>query len=150
LGAALGLAAAFGFATLAVFGFGAALGFAAAGFFVVVAFFATGFFSVVFFSALGFSDFGLAAAGSFLASLVPPELPARLLGATPQERWQTRTLWLSEDTLLDTRLESAVEQRVEHGVGCGDLVVGLDILLEGDAAVQKSAVIDQRRVKRAR
>jgi hypothetical protein len=54
------------------------LGFAAAGFFVVVAL-AAGFFSVaVFFSTLGFSVFGLAAAGlgSFLASLVPPELPA--------------------------------------------------------------------------
>ena len=60
---------------------------------------------------------------------------------------QTRTLWLSEDTLLDTRLESAVEQRVEHGVGCGDLVVGFDIFLEGDAAVQVSAVIKERRVK---
>jgi hypothetical protein len=55
--------------------------------------------------------------------------------------WQTHTLWLSEDTLLDTRLESTVEQRIEHGVGGGDLVVGLDILLEGDAAMQTSAVI---------
>ena len=64
-----------------------------------------------------------------------------------KKRSQTRTLWLSEDTLLDTRLESAVEQRVEHGVGCGDLVVGLDIFLEGDAAVQVSAVIKERRVK---
>jgi hypothetical protein len=43
--------------------------------------------------------------------------------------WQTHTLWLSEDTLLDTRLKSTVEQRIEHGVGGGDLVVGLDILL---------------------
>jgi hypothetical protein len=78
------LGAAFGFATLATFGFGAALGLGAAAFFVVVAFLAAGFFSVVFFSAtffsaLGFSAFGFAAAGfgSFLASLVPPELPAR-------------------------------------------------------------------------
>jgi hypothetical protein len=65
--------------TVAAFGFAAALGFAAAGFFVIVAFLAAGFFSVaVFFSTLGFSVFGLAAAGlgSFLASLVPPELPA--------------------------------------------------------------------------
>jgi hypothetical protein len=60
---------------------------------------------------------------------------------------EPRTLWLSEDTLLDTRLESAVEQRVEHGVGCRDLVVGLDVLLESDAAVQVSAVIKARRVK---
>lgn len=52
---------------------------------------------------------------------------------------QTRTLWLSEDTLLDTRLESAVEQRVEHGINSTDLVVGLDILLEGDAARRESA-----------
>jgi hypothetical protein len=66
-----------------------------------------------------------------------------------EKRNQIRTLWLSEDTLLDTRFESAVEQRVEHGVGRGDLVVGLDVLLEGDAAVQVSAVIEERRVKGA-
>jgi len=64
-----------------------------------------------------------------------------------KKRSQTRTLWLSEDTLLDTRLEGAVEQRVEHVVGRGDLVVGLDVLLEGDAAMQVSAVIRERRVK---
>ena len=52
---------------------------------------------------------------------------------------ETRTLWLSEDTLLDTRFERAVEQRIEHVVVGSDLVVGLDILLEGDAAAQKSA-----------
>jgi hypothetical protein len=57
--------------------------------------------------------------------------------------WQTRTLWLSEDTLLDTRLERSVEQRVEHGVGSGDLVVGLHVLLQGDAAVQKLAVVNK-------
>lgn len=64
-----------------------------------------------------------------------------------EKRHQTHTLWLSEDTLLDTRLEGAVEQRVEHGVGCSDLVVGLDVLLEGDAAMQMSAVIKDGRVK---
>ena len=32
-------------------------------------------------------------------------------------------------------------------VGRGDLVVGLDVLLEGDAAMQVSAVIRERRVK---
>ncbi len=66
-----------------------------------------------------------------------------------ENRKQTRTLGLSEDTLLDTRLESAVEQRVEHVVGGGDLVVGLDILLEGDAAIQVSAVIKERCAKGA-
>jgi hypothetical protein len=64
-------------------------------------------------------------------------------GAMPEVKRQARTLWLSEDTLLDTRLQGAVEQRVEHGVGRGDLVVGLDILLEGDAAMQESAVINR-------
>merc|ERR1712000_747938 len=44
------------------------------------------------------------------------------------------SLWLSKDTLLDTGLQGSVEQRIEHGI-CGvDLVVGSDILLEGDAA----------------
>jgi hypothetical protein len=57
--------------------------------------------------------------------------------------WQTRTLWLSEDTLLNTRLEGSVEQRVEHGVGGGDFVVRLHILLQGDAAMRKSAVINK-------
>ena len=41
---------------------------------------------------------------------------------------------MSENALLDTRLERAVEQRVEHVVVGSDLVVGLDILLESDAA----------------
>jgi hypothetical protein len=48
---------------------------------------------------------------------------------------------LSEDTLLDTRLERAVEQRVEHVVVGRDLVVGLDILLESDAAAKVSKML---------
>jgi hypothetical protein len=54
---------------------------------------------------------------------------------------RARTLWLSEDTLLNARLQGSVEQRVKHGVGSRDLVVGLDILLEGDTAVRTSAAV---------
>jgi len=43
---------------------------------------------------------------------------------------------LSKDTFLDTSLESAVEQRVEDVVIGGDLVIGLDILLESGAAAR--------------
>ena len=55
---------------------------------------------------------------------------------------------MSEDTLLDTRLERAVEQRVEHVVVGRDLVVGLDILLESDAAGQKSAKCQRKQTTR--
>lgn len=49
----------------------------------------------------------------------------------------TLTLGLREVTLLNTGLEGAVEQRVEHGVGSSDLVVGLDILLQALTAIEK-------------
>ena len=45
------------------------------------------------------------------------------------------TLWLLKDSLVNTRLESSVEERIVHGSLGGDLVVVLDILLEGNAAV---------------
>jgi hypothetical protein len=64
------------------------------------------------------------------------------------DRDKTRTLWLSKDTLLDTRLERAVEQRVEHVVVGRDLVVGLDILLECDAAARKSAKCQRKQTTR--
>lgn len=54
-------------------------------------------------------------------------------------RWRGRTLWLREDTLFNTGLQSSVEQGVEHVIGDGDLVVGLDILLQGDTAGKWSA-----------
>jgi hypothetical protein len=44
---------------------------------------------------------------------------------------ETRTLGLLEDTLVDTSLEGAVEVGVEHGVGELDVVVALDVLLQG-------------------
>ena len=96
--------------------------------------------SVVFFSALGFgAAFAAAGFGSFFASLVPPELPVKGQIKSYKEKMATRTLWLSEDTLLDTSLEGSVEQRIEHGI-CGvDLVVGSNILLEGDAAGRELA-----------
>lgn len=46
------------------------------------------------------------------------------------------TLWLSKDTLLDTRLQRAVEQRVEHSIGSVDLIVRLDIFLESNTAAR--------------
>jgi hypothetical protein len=53
--------------------------------------------------------------------------------------WLVLTLWLGEVALVDTGLQSFVEQRVELGLGCdGDLVVGLDVLLDGLSAVDTS------------
>lgn len=54
------------------------------------------------------------------------------------ERHHRLTLGLDKDTLVDTGLQGAVEQRVEHGVGGGvDVVVGLDILLQALTAIPK-------------
>lgn len=60
---------------------------------------------------------------------------------TRRESWQVgrvegleHTLGLLENTLLNTAPQSLVEQRVEHGVGDAQVVVGLDILLERRAA----------------
>jgi hypothetical protein len=78
-----------------------------------------------------------------LGELGSSRASCELLDALREDIWRTHTLWLSEDTLLDTRLERAVEQRVEHGVGRGDLVVGLDVLLEGNAAVQMLVVVNK-------
>lgn len=41
------------------------------------------------------------------------------------------TLWLDEVSLLNTGLQCLVEEVVEHVIGDGDVVVGLDVLLEG-------------------
>lgn len=42
------------------------------------------------------------------------------------------TLGLLEGALVDTRLQGLVEERIEHVVAdIGEVVVGLDILLEG-------------------
>lgn len=41
------------------------------------------------------------------------------------------TLRLLKNTLLHAGLEGLVEQRVEHAVRHSDVVVGLDILLQG-------------------
>ena len=46
-------------------------------------------------------------------------------------RREDLTLGLLEDTLFDTGLQRLVEERVEHVVGDIDLVVCLDILLQG-------------------
>jgi hypothetical protein len=57
---------------------------------------------------------------------------------------------LSENSLLDTSLERTVEQRVEHLIlSLQALVVGLDILLEGDAAMesQNEANVNKGRVE---
>ena len=47
----------------------------------------------------------------------------------------TRTLWLLEDTTLHADSDGLVEKGVEHVVANIDGVVGLDILLQGRAAV---------------
>jgi hypothetical protein len=64
------------------------------------------------------------------------------------EAGASRTLWLSEDTLLNAIADSSVEKRIEHGIDGGDFVVGLDILLEGSTAVksQENANVNKRRV----
>lgn len=46
------------------------------------------------------------------------------------------TLWLDEVSLLNTGLQSLVEEVVKHVIGDGDVVVGLDVLLEGWSAGQ--------------
>jgi hypothetical protein len=43
---------------------------------------------------------------------------------------------LSEDTLLHTTADSSVELRIEDVIAGGDLVVGLDVFLEGDTAMK--------------
>lgn len=48
------------------------------------------------------------------------------------------TLGLQEHALLNTGLEGAVEEGVEHGVGSVDVVVGLDILLQALATMDMS------------
>jgi hypothetical protein len=140
LGATFGFAAGFGFAAaLGAFALGAALGLAAAVVFLLAAAF-FGLAAAAFFSVLGFgAAFAAAGLGSFFASLVPPELPVEELESVYRQLADAaRTFWLSEDSLVDTRLESSVEEGVEHVVGSGNLVVGLDVLLEGDAAIRKS------------
>ena len=44
----------------------------------------------------------------------------------------TYTLWLREDTLLNTSSDSLVEQSIELVVGDSELVVGLDVFLQRD------------------
>ena len=46
------------------------------------------------------------------------------------------TLWLDEISLLDAGLQGLVEEIVEHVIGDSDVVVGLDVLLEGWTARQ--------------
>lgn len=50
----------------------------------------------------------------------------------------TRTLWLLEDLLLNPRRNGLVESRREHRIAGLDVVVVLDELLDGDAAVDTS------------
>ena len=107
----LGAAAFFGLAVAVVF-------FGAVAFLV-----AAGFFSV-------FAAAGLAA--GFLPSLTPPDAPvACQFCFHGGSELMARTLWLLKDTLGNTSLQSAVEERVEHLVLGEVLVIGLDVLLEG-------------------
>jgi hypothetical protein len=126
---------------------------------VVVAFLgAAAFFSVVF-SVLGSAFFAVvagAAAGfdSFLASFTVPEAPKQRISKVTngKQRMSTmryqqlaaielsrrlRTLGAREVTLLLTRGDGAVDMALEGGVGhVADLVVGLDVLLDGLTAVE--------------
>ena len=51
------------------------------------------------------------------------------------------TLRLSEDALLDTSLQGSVEERIKHAVGSVELVVGLDIFLEGSTTILSQHVL---------
>lgn len=111
---------------------------------LAASFFAAGFLAV---AAAGF--FSLAAAGLgaavFFASLVPPEGPVQSQRAAgrAEGRWdgmgRGHTLRLLEDALLDAGLQGLVEERVEHVLRDGDVVVALDVLLELLAAGGGSA-----------
>lgn len=91
---------------------------------------------------LGAAAFFSAGLASFFASLTGPEGPeitCQHAGSSMRMSAGVNTLWLLEVTLLDTRLQSLVEQRVELGFGCdGDIVVCLDILLDGLSAIEVS------------
>jgi hypothetical protein len=141
LGAALGFASVFAFGAAGFFAvvvFLVVVALAAAGFFVVVAFLAAGFFAVAGFSFLTGVGFG-----SFLASLVPPELPVgEFRKVLRVKRSVVHTLWLSEDTLLNTCADSLVEVSVEDRVGDIQLVVGLDIFLESGTAERSQPVVN--------
>jgi hypothetical protein len=50
---------------------------------------------------------------------------------------ETLTLWLTEFTLLNTSLQSLVEENIEHLIRSIDAVVGLDVFLESNTAVER-------------
>ena len=65
-----------------------------------------------------------------------------LLGQLDGAGW---ALWLREVALLNTRLQSLVEQGVELGLGGrGNLVVGLDVFLDCLTAVDLSEMVHTR------
>jgi hypothetical protein len=55
---------------------------------------------------------------------------------------------LSENTLLNTCLQGTVEERIEHGVGGGDVVVGANVLLDLHTAVPKLVLKLRNKEKR--
>ncbi len=60
-----------------------------------------------------------------------------------KDKPENLTLWLAELALLNTRLQSLVEENIKHLIGSIDVVVGLDIFLESNTAViqkQRSAM----------
>ena len=61
-----------------------------------------------------------------------PQGTTKAQASRPRKR--KRTLGLDEVSLLDAGLQGLVEEVVEHVIGDGDVVVGLDVLLEGWAA----------------
>ena len=54
------------------------------------------------------------------------------------------TLWLREDTLLNTSSDSLVEQGIKLIVGDGELVVGLDVFLHRDTAGRSQSHANRR------
>ncbi len=63
-------------------------------------------------------------------------------------RCQLRTFGLSEVTILDTSLELTVKLGVEDGLRGGvDTVVGLDVFLDGLAAVRESRLASRSKLR---
>lgn len=111
---------------------------------------AAAFVAVAFLAGALAAGFG---AATLAASLVVPEGPVDVLVMCDGEgKWQRRTLWLSEGTLLNTGLQSSVEGRIEHGILGVDGVVCLDVFLDLGAAIHMlvRAHTNKRRVESKR
>jgi hypothetical protein len=76
------------------------------------------------------------------SGLLLSRLSSLLLGQLDGTRG---TLGLGEVTLLNAGLQGLVEQRVELSLGCGgDLVVGLDVFLDGLTASENVSMTQSK------